>query len=238
MKIEGQTILLYALIGSCLGVIGGFFPTLFRIQQRALSHMQHFVAGIVLAAMATSILPGAIKSEKLLPICVGFVVGMFILLVLQAISHKVEQVHAKSFPLGAVVAGMIDLFIDGLLIGISFVIGKEAGLVVTLSLSFCAFFLCLTIGGMIRNFFVRLLSSIVLASMLLLGAFVATLCIPLFYTSLYFEILSFGVAALLFLACEELLKAAHKKEDSLLTTFLFFAGFLAVLVIHMTISAG
>lgn len=48
-------------------------------------------------------------------------------------------------------------------------------------------------------------------------------------------VLSFGVAALLSLVIEELLREAHEECESALGTAMFFAGFLAFLVIGMTL---
>lgn len=42
---------------------------------------------------------------------------------------------------------------------------------------------------------------------------------------------NFAAAALLYLAAEELLKEAHQVEEALLSTALFLAAFLALLVI-------
>jgi ZIP family zinc transporter len=41
------------------------------------------------------------------------------------------------------------------------------------------------------------------------------------------------VAALLFLATEELLLEAHKLEDTTATTVIFFVGFLSILVLDI-----
>ena len=48
-------------------------------------------------------------------------------------------------------------------------------------------------------------------------------------------VLSFGVAALLYLVTEELLVKAHEVPETALTTATFFVGFLAILLIEMAI---
>jgi|GEM_PF-1927579 len=236
MQIDAKTIFFYSLIPAAVGVLGGFMPTLFRVREKALAALQHFVAGVVLAATATAVVPEVMKSTSSTPICVGFIVGVFALLLIHAIAHKIEDIRAKSFPLGGIFASMLDLFIDGILIGIAFSVGKGTGFLVTLSLSLCAFFLCLTIGGMVHGFLSRLISTLFIAAMLPLGAFVASLLVPMLYSSLYYEVISFGLAGLLFLACEELLKSAHQKKDTMLTTALFFAGFLLILAMKPLLS--
>lgn len=47
--------------------------------------------------------------------------------------------------------------------------------------------------------------------------------------------LAFGAAALLYLVTEELLVEAHEVLETPLTTALFFAGFLALLIIEILV---
>jgi len=46
-------------------------------------------------------------------------------------------------------------------------------------------------------------------------------------------ILSFGLAALLYLVTEELLVEAHEEKETPVATLMFFVGFLGFLVIGM-----
>ena len=48
-------------------------------------------------------------------------------------------------------------------------------------------------------------------------------------------ILSFGLAALLYLVTEELLREAHEEGETRIGTALFFAGFLLFLIVGMTL---
>lgn len=48
-------------------------------------------------------------------------------------------------------------------------------------------------------------------------------------------ILSFGLAALLYLVTEELLREAHEEGETRIGTALFFAGFLAFLIVGMAL---
>lgn len=48
-------------------------------------------------------------------------------------------------------------------------------------------------------------------------------------------ILSFGLAALLYLVTEELLREAHEEGETRIGTTLFFAGFLLFLIVGMTL---
>ena len=48
-------------------------------------------------------------------------------------------------------------------------------------------------------------------------------------------VLSFGAAALLYLVTAELLREAHEERESPTATAMFFVGFLAFLVVGMTL---
>ena len=48
-------------------------------------------------------------------------------------------------------------------------------------------------------------------------------------------VLSFGLAALLFLVTEELLTEAHEEKETLIQTSMFFLGFLIFLLIGMIV---
>jgi hypothetical protein len=50
--------------------------------------------------------------------------------------------------------------------------------------------------------------------------------------------LAFAVAALLYLVTEELLREAHERPDSALSTAMFFMGFLLLLMIQMQMSGS
>ena len=48
-------------------------------------------------------------------------------------------------------------------------------------------------------------------------------------------VMSFGVAALLYLVTEELLTEAHEVNETPLLTSMFFVGFIALLMIEMLV---
>jgi zinc transporter, ZIP family len=74
-------------------------------------------------------------------------------------------------------------------------------------------------AGIDRGFSLLLLAGAPAGVLLLRGASVDTLAV----------VLSFGAAALLYLVTEELLVETHLPEETLLSTAMFFLGFLAIL---------
>ncbi len=69
--------------------------------------------------------------------------------------------------------------------------------------------------------------------LLLVGSALGAIVLNHLSPTLLTAALGFGVAALLFLATEELLLEAHKQEDTSTTTAIFFAGFLSILILDM-----
>ena len=140
---------------------------------------------------------------------------------------------------GLVTTVAIDMVIDGLLVGVGFAAGAEAGLVVTIALSLEVLFLVLATAaalvgaGASRG---RVLATTAgLTALLLAGAVAGTLAAGALSGGALAGLLAFGVAALLYLVTEELLVEAHETEDTPLATATFFAGFLALLLLEMAL---
>jgi ZIP family zinc transporter len=76
-----------------------------------------------------------------------------------------------------------------------------------------------------------LLINLATFSMIILGGVIGVTVLPLLPDNAIDLILSFGLAALLFLVTEELLVEAHREVDTHVSTVLFFAGFLAFLLL-------
>lgn len=139
-------------------------------------------------------------------------------------------------PIGFVAAVGVDIFIDGLVLGIAFAAGAKAGLLLTLALTLEVLFLGLSIVGDLRDFLgkrIRAMLAVAGLALLLplggmLGAPIATL--GAFWLTAF---LAFGLIALLYLVTEELLVEAHEGgKDTPLATAMFFAGFLLLLLLE------
>jgi zinc transporter, ZIP family len=94
----------------------------------------------------------------------------------------------------------IDIFVDGIVLGLSFVAGAKAGLLLTIALTLEVLFLGLTVRAE--------LGEILGSKVKVVGAPVASL--P---PRIIGGFLTFGLMALLYLVTEELLVEAHKKPD-------------------------
>lgn len=231
-------IVLYSLIPAALALAGGLVASFYIPKPKLISGLQHFVAGVVIAAVSIELLPEIIKTGSGWTIGLGFIIGVAVMIGLHELAHAIAGKEGKrGVPVGLIAGGAIDLLIDGILIGVSFLAGIESGILIAISLSLCAFFLNLTvsstltrknIGKLVQLFFI-----LFIAAMLPIGAFIGGVILSYFPSTILVETIAFGVAALLYLGVEELLSEAHEVHDTAWIQAAFFLGFLIIILFKM-----
>ena len=82
------------------------------------------------------------------------------------------------------------------------------------------------------------LATAVLGAVFLAGALPAALLSRFLSAASLDVFLSFGLVALLYLVTEELLVEAHEIKETPYITTMFFAGFLALVLLEMNLSAA
>ena len=203
------------------------------------SAAQHFAAGLVLAAVAIELLPEVVKPGLAFWLFVGFVPGVGLLLLLRRIFEGgvAEGEEKQESPVELVTAIGVDVLIDGLLVGIGFAVGAKQGLLLALAITVEVFFLGVCVSMAIRKarhgFGTEVWTSAIPAGLLLIGSIVGSAAGSQLVGASREVLLSFGVAALLFLVAEELLEEAHEVRDTAVVTSMFFAGFLALMLLNL-----
>lgn len=238
LTVDISNIVLSSFIPTIFGIIGGVLSSLFFIRRSITSMLQHLVSGIVLGAVAIELLPNILVSSSKWTIAIGFLLGILLILFVHLLSEKLlKQDQSKKIPLGLLVAIAVDFFIDGFLISIAYLSGRSSGLLIAFALSLCAFLLVATLGTRLKKQNTPLPQSIVwsviVSAAFPLGSYVGVEMIQYFVESISIEILSFGVAALLYLSCEELLKEAHEIKDTPWHQLSFFLGFLLIILFRI-----
>lgn len=229
-----KTVLTYVLIPVVVTIIGGIIAAYRSPGERTRITVQHFAAGVVFAAVGLELLPELVTNLELLPLIIGFSAGVALMLAVRRVSEKLEGKGGSS---GLVIASAVDVFIDGLLIGISFEIGLEAGIIITIALAIELLFLALSVASSLakegKSKSRIILTTIVLSALVLIGATIGGTLLQGIHGSALEGIIAFAVAALLYLVTEELLVEAHKgEEDSSFSTTMFFVGFLIILILE------
>lgn len=221
--------LAYTLIPVVAVMLGSFLAVVRRPGEAVVSAMQHLAAGVVFAAAATEILPQVLHQASPAATLLGGGLGVAVMLGLK----QIEERFAGKLALLAAVG--LDILVDGLVLGLAFIAGAKAGMLLTIALTLEVLFLGLSVTTELAESTrskLRVLAIVAgLALMLPLGA-LAAIPVAALPPVVIAGFLSFGLMALLYLVTEELLVEAHAKPDTPLISAMFFVGFLALLLIE------
>lgn len=209
---------------------------------RLTSGVQHFAAGVVLAAVVGEVLPDLRKEGHLGLVAIGFGVGVALLLGLGGLGRRLERSRAgireaagSALPLGLLVAVGVDLLIDGSLVGLGATLGAKQGIVLTIALTLEILFLGVSLCAELLDAGQRPVRAAAISSGLGLltavGAIVGAALLGRASSAVLAPVLAFGAAALLYLVVEELLVEAHEEAETALLSAMFFAGFLGLYVL-------
>jgi ZIP family zinc transporter len=219
-------------IPALVALSGGVLAAFWTPSHGTRSLIQHFAAGVVLAALAVELLPEIGREHAPGLVLAGsFALGSLFMYALKLWTLRME--HAASLAgtatglgTGLLAATFIDVATDGFIIGAGFAAGGETGTILALGLSVELLFLGLaltsgaTAGWRIvaisAALGVTVLGFALLGNWLLAGASHA----------LIGGVLAFSAAALLYLVTEELLMEAHEVEEKPISTLVLFGGFL------------
>ncbi|MGI8746928.1 MAG: hypothetical protein ACR2J4_01060 [Deinococcus sp.] len=150
-----------------------------------------------------------------------------------------EGTNAAENPAGLLVAVGVDFLLDGLLLGIGFAAGAKIGILLALAETAEQLAVGLALAGeLVKAGATRSRAALTTSSLSLL-VFVTAIGGATTLSGLSAAwtegVLSFGLAALLFLVTEELLREAHEEPGTLMATAMFFVGFLLFLIIGIKV---
>ncbi len=222
------SVLIYTAIPVLALVLASALALLRTPGPKLVSLFQHFAAGVVFSAVALELLPELRAADSPLPVAIGFLAGVMAMLIIDKFSDKA----------GMVIPMAVDLFIDGMLVAIGFAAGKEGGAILLIGLTLETTSLGLGMSPSLRKNGLARLRVLAIAGGLGLaiwtGAGFGHFAMKA-SGAILTAILSFGVAALLYLVTEELLSEAHEEtEDTSVVTAGFFVGFLIPFLITLT----
>jgi zinc transporter, ZIP family len=233
------SILTYIMIATGAGVVGGVLASLWVPGVRVRSAVQHFAAGVVIAAVASELIPEVERLGTIPGILGGFAAGGLTMIGLKCVVLKFEKAEQEkhALPIGLAAAAAVDTLVDGAIIAAGFSTGQRLGALLALAMAVELFFLTLSVGSEFHknkmNRWQGLAATTGIALMLLLGAAGAFFFLRGASESAVAVFLSFGAAALIYLIAEELLVEAIEAEESLFSTAMLFAGFLVLLALKL-----
>jgi ZIP family zinc transporter len=220
-----------ALVG---GVVAVYYPPGAQME----SNIQHFAAGVVTAAVAAELLPD-VHGRAPLIVVLGFGIGVVTMLGIHQLSKRIEKRNIGGQFAGAaglLITVSIDMLIDGVLIGVTFLDNPDTGVIIAVALAIEVLFLgvagvvALPQGmGVAKKMAVPAVFGLLLAA----GVTGGVLALEGVTGAPIALILAFGAAALLYLVTEELLVKAGKVPETPVSTTLFFVGFLSIFLLDM-----
>lgn len=206
-----------------------------RLTPTIKSVVNHFTAGVILAALATELLPEVSTAHLPVSMSVGFLLGTLAMLGLKWFSESQKEQDQGHWPWGFIAPVAIDLFVDGWLIVLALKISLVSAVILALALGLEM----LSLGAAIWMKLRSVQSSVVgcfamgvcISLFLLLGGLIGQWAMMGLSPSVFVGCLSFGMAALLYLVAEELLVEAHcgMKDSPGITSFLFLGMWFIIL---------
>jgi len=254
-----RTTLLYSLVPVVFTIIGAATGAFWPVVARLRGIVLHLAAGVVFAVVSVELLPEIERrvqsgSARLWEVVTGFALGIVTMLVVDRVLDRIrdddevegDQVSAvlagaMPVPIGwsLLVAVGIDFLLDGLLLGVGFAAGARIGILLALAEATEQLSVGLALAGELLRAGVPRLRVIAmvtgLGSLVFVSAVLGATVLHGLTGGAMEGVLSFGLAALLYLVTEELLREAHEERETPLGTAMFFAGFLAFLVIGTTL---
>jgi len=218
---------------------GGILTTFWHPQKTLISLVQHFAAGIILAALTIEVFP-EMRSTNISPITLigSFTLGTLFMYGIKLLGDHLEsdaksEIARQQLNFGFIITVFIDAILDGITIGAGFAAGEKVGFALALGLSVEMLFLGMslisdTLKGMrvlqmSAGLSFTILISALLGYYLLSNASSTTIAIALV----------FSAAALLYLVTEELLIEAHKSEEKPYSMLVLFSGFIIFWIISL-----
>ncbi len=224
---------LLMLIPALVALGGGVLAVLWHPGKEARSMIQHFAAGVVLAALAVELLPEIEREHASgLVLAASFAVGSLFMFGLKVWTTRMEHAGREGtaimgVPSGLLLATFLDVAVDGFIIGAGFAAGGTTGPILAIGLSVELLFLGLALASdAARGWRIVVVSGCLGATVLLFAVLGSVLLAGASHTTLG-GVLAFSAAALLYLVTEELLMEAHEVPERPASTLVLFAGFLS-----------
>ena len=235
-------VVLYMLIPAAAALAGGAVALAGEPRQAVRSALHHAAAGAIFAAASAELVVELVAKHRITALVVGFAAGAALMLLVGVAADRLERRgQGAARATGFLAAVGIDVFVDGVVVGIGFAIGRSSGLVLVIAFAFEMLFLGVSAALELRSTGAGRLGVVgapaFLAVLLILGSIAGHYLGHL--SGFGFDaIVAFATAVLVYLVTEELLVEAHAEREAAETPFLaaaFFVSFLGILVLDIAL---
>jgi ZIP family zinc transporter len=220
-------------IPAAVALGGGVLASVWKPGHETRSLIQHFAAGVVLAALAVELLPDIEREHAPGWVLAGaFALGSLFMYGLKLWTLRLEHRASGNAPgaalsTGLLLATFIDVATDGFIIGAGFAAGGATGTILALGLSVELLFLGLALTSEATAGWRIIAISGALGGTVLCFSLLGNALLSGASHAVIGGALAFSAAALLYLVTEELLMEAHTVEERPFSTLVLFGGFLA-----------
>lgn len=225
-----STQFLLMLIPAVVALSGGVMAMFWHPSHQTRSLIQHFAAGVVLAALAVELLPEIGREHAPGWVLIGaFALGSLFMYGMKLWTMQMEAGHSENseaMDWGFLIATFIDIAVDGFIIGAGFAAGGGTGMILALGLSVELLFLGLALTSESTKGWRIVAISGALGVTVLVCAMLGSFLLTGASSTVIAAALAFSAAALLYLVTEELLIEAHEVEEKPIATLVLFGGFL------------
>lgn len=254
-----RTTLLYATIPVVFTIIGAALAAYWPRVAGWRTYVLHLAAGVVFSVVAVELLPEIARRALVTDVIIGFAAGIITMVAVDEVMDRIRT-RGKGDSEAGVAAGRspqrryvreprdvtglafavgVDFVLDGLLLGVGFAAGARIGTLLALAVAVEQLAIGMALVVELRAAGSTAIRALVLSGALSLlvyaSAFAGGTVLSHLGGASMEIILSFGLAALLYLVTEELLRVAHEAAETRMGTALFFAGFLLFLIVGMTL---
>lgn len=225
--------LLIMAVPALVALGGGVLASVWHPNHQMRSLIQHFAAGVVLAALAVELLPEIGREHAPGPVLMtAFALGSLFMYGLKLWTMRLEHqpsatTTAAGLSTGLLLATFIDVATDGFIIGAGFAAGGETGTILALGLSVELLFLGLALASEATAGWRIIAISGSLGGTVLIFSLIGNALLTGASHAVIGGALAFSAAALLYLVTEELLMEAHEVEEKPISTLVLFGGFLS-----------
>jgi len=235
----------FTLIPIAAALLGGILAAFRPPGAMMRSYIQHFAAGVVFASVAGEVLPDIERQSVVAPL-IGFAVGVPLVLAIRWLGTALarrrqcgqgQEGAGEEGPTPLIVTAAADLLLDGLAVGVGFLVGGNTGLLLAVALTLEIFFIGLAVAAALSKAQAArwqvIGTPVGLGVLFAIGAVAGAALLSGASPLIRAIALAIGLVVFLYLAAEELLAEAHKVPETTWGTVTFFAGFLALLVVEM-----
>lgn len=235
-------VVLYMLIPAAAALAGGAVALAGEPRQAVRSALHHAAAGAIFAAAAAELVVELVAKHRITALIVGFAAGAVLMLLVGAAADRLERRgQGAARAAGFLAAVGIDVFVDGVVVGIGFAIGRSSGVVLVVAFALEMLFLGVSAALELRSTGAGRLGVVAapafLALLLILGSIAGHYLGHL--SGFGFDaVVAFATAVLVYLVTEELLVEAHAEREEGETPLLaaaFFVSFLGILVLDIAL---